>query len=335
MKKLWLVIIPLVVAGAAFYYFRDKSPGDSQQTAVETVRVQRGDIEVKVLSTGTIEPHTRVEVGSPVSGRIEKVLVDEGDMVKKGDILAWISSEDRIALLDAARSALESAQEANDAEADREAKAGYEIADKAYRPVPLTNSISGEVISRTCEPGQNVSTATTLFAIADRLVAKVQVDEADIGKIRQGQEAWVTLDAFPDERVTARVSKISREGTLVSDVVEYDVMVEAVRVPAHWASGMTANVEFIIASKQNVLEIPRSALVEENGREFVRLGAGAPVRREIRTGITDGKMTEVLEGLKEGDRVLVTSSSTSSAGEGQSDSSSRSRRMPMMMGGPR
>jgi len=329
MKKLWLVIIPLVAALAVFYYLRDKSANGSQQPTFETVRVRRGNIEVKVLSTGTIEPHTRVEVSSPVSGRIDRVLVDEGDMVKEGDILAWISSEDRIALLDAARSALESAREANDAEADREAKAGYEIADKAYRPVPLTNSIRGEVISRTCEPGQNVSTATALFAIADRLVATVQVDEADIGKIRQGQKAWVVLDAFPDERVEAKVSKISREGTLVSDVVEYDVMVEAVRMPGHWSSGMTANVEFSVARKENVLVLPRSALVEDDGRQFVTVEPGAPVRRQIRTGITDGKTVEILEGLNEGDSVVLAKSGSSSEIE---SGSRNTRRMPMMMG---
>ena len=333
MKKLWLLLIPVIVAPAAFYYFHDRGANGSQQTTVETAQVKRGNIEIRVLSTGTIEPHTRVEVSSPVSGRIDRVLVDEGDIVKEGDILAWISSEDRIALLDAARSALESAQEANDTEADREAKAGYEIADKAYRPVPLTNSIRGEVISRTCEPGQNVSTATTLFAIADRLVATVQVDEADIGKIRQGQDASVTLDAFPDERVAAKVTKISREGTLVSDVVEYDVTVEAVRVPAHWASGMTANVEFSVAGKENVLVIPRSALVEEDGRAFVAVGTGAQARREIKTGITDGKMVEVLEGLNEGDSVVLTKSGTSS-NSGSESSSQSTRRLPMMMGGP-
>lgn len=331
MKKLWFVVIPLVLVLAGFYYFRDRSANGSQQATVETVKVRRGNIEVKVLSTGTIEPHTRVEVSSPVNGRIERVLVDEGDMVKEGDILAWISSEDRIALLDAARSALESAQEANDAEADREAKAEYEIADKAYRPVPLTNSIRGEVISRTCEPGQNVSTATTLFAIADRLVATVQVDEADIGKIEHGQEALVTLDAFPDERVKARVSKISREGTLVSDVVEYDVMVEAARVPAYWASGMTANVEFIVARKDSVLVIPRSAMVEQEGRNFVTLDGGTQARRRIKTGITDGKMVEVLEGLKEGDSVVLAASRGPNSEE-ESDQSRTSGRMPMMMG---
>lgn len=329
MKKLWLVMIPLVVAAAAFLYFRDKNANGSQEEALETAAVQRGNIEVKVLSTGTIEPYTRVEVSSPVNGRIDKVMVDEGDKVKEGDVLAWISSEDRIALLDAARSALESAQEAGDAQADREAKADYEIADKAYRPVPLTNSMRGEVISRTCEPGQNVSTQTALFAIADRLVATVQVDEADIGKIKPGQDSWIILDAFPDERVKARVTKISKEGKLVSDVVEYDVMVQPIVVPRHWASGMTANVEFLVEKKENILVVPKSAISEREGASFVTLMAGGRQHRRIETGITDGKLVEVVRGLEQGDRVALSQTASS-----QAEPENRRPRMRMMMGGP-
>ena len=137
------------------------------------------------------------------------------------------------------------------------------------------------------------------------------------------------LDAFPGERVNARVSKISREGTLVSDVVEYDVMVEPLRVPSHWASGMTANVEFSVASKENILLIPRSALVEENGQQFLTVRTSVPVRRRIETGITDGKMVEVVEGLREGDHLILAQGGTSSKRESGQDNS---RRMRMMMG---
>ena len=327
MKKSYFIIIPVIAILAGLFYLRERNSGDPRQPSYETARVERGSIEVKVLSTGTIEPYTRVEVSSSVNGRIDRVEVNEGDRVKAGDILAWISSEDRIGLLDAARSALESAQEKNDEEAIKEAKAAYEIADKAYKPVPLTNSIRGEVINRSCEPGQNVSTQSVLFAIADRLVARVQVDEADIGKIRLGQNAWIVLDAFPDERVKARVTKISREGKLVSDVVEYDVMVEPMQVARHWASGMTANVEFMVERKDGILVIPRGAVVEENGKAFATVAGEKPVRRKIETGITDGKLIEVAEGLREGETLIL----------GQSESESkpatdRSRSIRMMMG---
>jgi len=172
-----------------------------------------------------------------------------------------------------------------------------------------------------------VSTQSVLFAIADRLVARVQVDEADIGKIRPGQNAWVVLDAFPDERVKARVTKISREGKLVSDVVEYDVMVEPVQVAGHWKSGMTANVTFMVESKDSILVIPRSALVEEDGRAFVTIAEEKPARRKIETGITDGKLIEVTEGLREGEAVVL--GQTESEPKSTTD---RSRSIRMMMG---
>jgi macrolide-specific efflux system membrane fusion protein len=305
MKKL-LVIIVIAAFFVAGYFYWQKRNGDSPgQISFEMVRVKRGNIEVKVLSTGTIEPYTRVEVSSSVNGRIDKVEVHEGDRVKEGDILAWISSEDRIALLDAARSGLESAQKENDPQALEEAEMAYEIADRAYKPVPLTNSISGEVISRSCEPGQNVSTQTVLFAIADRLVASVEVDEVDIGKIRKGQETWIVLDAFPNERLRGKVTKISREGTLTSDVVVYNVMVDPLKVPPHWASGMTANVEFTVERKDSVLVIPKGAVNERRGGNFVMMMEDQPTPRKIEVGITDGRMLEVIAGLMEGDSVIL------------------------------
>jgi len=305
MKKILVVIVFVAIVVAGYFYWQKRSGDNPSQPSYETVRVGWGSIEIKVLSTGTIQPYTRVEVSSSVSGRIDRVEVDEGDIVKEGDILAWISSEDRIALLDAARSGLESAQKENDPEALKEAKMANEIANKAYKPVPLTNSISGQVINRSCEPGQNVSTQSILFVISDRLVASVEVDEADIGKIKEGQETWIVLDAFPDERLKGKVTKISREGSLVSDVVIYDVMVDPLKVPRHWASGMTANVEFMVEKKDSILVIPKSAVKEREGKSFVMVLEDQPTPRKIETGITDGRMIEVTEGLMEGDSIIL------------------------------
>ena len=306
MKKLLVAIVFVAIVVAGYFYWQKRNGADPGELSLETVRVEKGTIENKVLSTGTIEPYTRVEVSASVSGRIDEVEVDEGDLVKKGDILAWISSEDRIALLDAARSALESAHKANDPEAIKEAEMAYQIAEKAYKPVPLTNSISGQVIDRSCEPGQNVSTQSVLFVISDRLVASVEVDEADIGKIRRGQETWIVLDAFPDERLKGKVTKISREGSLVSDVVVYGVMVDPLKVPSHWASGMTANVEFMVERKDSILVIPKGTVKGKEGDNYVMLLLeDKPTPRRIETGITDGRMIEVTGGLKEGELIIL------------------------------
>ncbi|MCX7785512.1 MAG: efflux RND transporter periplasmic adaptor subunit [candidate division WOR-3 bacterium] len=309
MKKVLIsivIIVGVIIIVGGFFILRSSYVKKSQTPKLTTFEVTKGNIEVKVMATGTIRPYTRVEVKSPVSGRVEEILVDEGAKVKPGDILAWISSEDRIALLDAARAVLESAQKSHDSSQIRSAQKSYEIAEKAYKPVPLTNSIAGEVISRSCEPGQNVNTQTTLFVISDRLVASVTVDEADIGKIELGQKAQITLDAFPNEPVSAKVTKIAREGTIVSDVVVYNVLVEPEKVPAKWASGMTANVEFFVVKKDNVLLIPKSAIKERNGNQIVQVFASnKPEPRKIIAGVTDGKMVEVVEGLSEGDKILI------------------------------
>lgn len=331
MKRLLWALIPIAVLGlTGFFILRRRDA--AHQPVYSTVEVARGDIEVRVLSTGTIQPYTRVEVNSPVSGRVDRVEVDEGDLVREDDILAWISSEDRVALLDAARSGIEEAGTSENAESLEEARMAYEVAARAYKPVPLTNSISGEVIGRSCEPGQNVSTQTVLFVISDRLVAGVEVDEADIGKIKKGQTARVVLDAFPDEQVRGRVAKISREGRVVSNVVVYDVMVEPENVPPHWSSGMTASVDFVIEAKDDVLVIPRGALRSREGRVIVLVVEEGPNPRPIETGITDGKTIEVTGGLREGERVVV--------GELKESLSSNDRppsdRPPMpMMRGPR
>jgi len=334
MRKILIGIIIIIVLIVGFFFLRKRLTNKSKQPQFTVTEVARGDIEVKVLATGTVQPYTRVEVNSPVSGRIDRVQVDEGDAVKPGDILAWISSEDRIALLDAARSKLEDVQNKGDTVAINEAKLAQQIADNAYKPVPLTNSISGQVINRSCESGQNVTTQTVLFVISDRLVASVQVDEADIGKIFLGQDAVITLDAYPDEIIQGKVTKIAHEGTTVTDVVVYNVMVEPLKVPSHWSSGMTANVSFVVVSKQNVLTVPNSALKDRNGRIIVMTQQGDRVEpKTIETGVTDGKKIEVLSGLNEGDKIITSNVQNSQNQSNGSLPSARPRFGGPMMGG--
>ena len=336
MKKVLIGIIILVIVVAGFFIIRKKLAGKSKQEQIVTADVTRGNIEVKVTSTGTVQPYTRVEVNSPVSGRIDRVLVNEGNVVKPGDILAWISSEDRIALLDAARSNLDAAQRKADSTAIKDALASQVIADNAYKPVPLTNSISGQVIARSCEPGQNVTTQTVLFVISDRLVASVQVDEADIGKIFLGQEAEITLDAFPNENIQGKVTKIAHEGSLVSDVVVYNIMVEPLHVPSYWSSGMTANVSFVIVNQQNVLTVPSTAIKERNGNKFVLVMVNNHSEpRHITTGATDGKTIEITGGLAEGDKVVVSNTQSQQNHNSSSTSTPRMRLGGPMMGGRR
>jgi macrolide-specific efflux system membrane fusion protein len=254
-----------------------------------TVEVSRRDLTVTKAATGGVTPQNRVEIKPPIAGRIEEVLVREGEAVKQGDILAWMSSAERAALLDAAR--------AKSAEAAQRWQT-------AYQPAPLIAPLDGTVIVRAVEPGQTVTTADPVVVIADRLIVQAQVDETDIGEITVGQRATITLDAYPQSLVPATVDHVAYEAETVNNVTIYQVDVLPSAVPPFMRSGMTANVTFIISDQANALVVPSEAVQQREGQAFVRLARGkraAPVT----PGASDGRWVEILSGLKEGEKILV------------------------------
>jgi multidrug efflux pump subunit AcrA (membrane-fusion protein) len=311
----------VVIALAVFFMFGPRKASNGNVGGSGVAVAKKGTIRVRVLSTGTIQPFTRVEVYPPEKGRIEEVLVDEGDWVKKGTILALVSGEERTSLLDAANSMMKEAAASGDSEQVKQAESAREMALKAYLPIPITSPLNARVIKRSCQPGQNVGAAELLFVLADRLVAGVEVDETDIGKIHVGQDALISLDAFPDDKYTGKVVKISQEGRIVSNVVIYDVQVDADNVPPNWSSGMTANVEFVLLDLKDVLVLPAGAVRQEGMKKIVMLAGDRPRPQEIETGATDGKMIEVKSGITEGDSVVVSGYTNTQENPGTNDRS--------------
>lgn len=294
MRRKWVVVAVVVVAGAAAWWYgrgRERAPSI---TSTEVV-VTRGTLRRTILATGVVEPQNRVEIKPPIAGRIEDVLVREGASVRKGEILAWMSSSERAALLDAAR-----------------AKGEAELAhwEEHYRAAPLLAPLDGTIIAREVEPGQTVTAADAVLVLADRLIVKAQVDETDIGQIQLGQRADIEADAYPGRDVPGRVDHIAYEATTVNNVTIYEVDVLPDSVPDFLRSGMTANVGFIAALREGVLVVPSEAVTRENGQATVlRRAAGAESRETQRVpvecGLDDGKQVEILSGLSEGDVVLV------------------------------
>lgn len=263
--------------------------------------VSRGDLTVTVQATGLVQPQNRLEIKPPIAGRMEEVLAREGEKVKRGQILAWMSSTERAALLDAAR-----------------AKGEKVLAhwEEIYKPAPLLAPLDGTIIGRRVEPGQTVTAQDAVFVLSDRLIVLAQVDETDIGQVRLKQEAALTLDAYPDREIVAVVDQIAYEAKTVNNVTIYEVDVLPAEVPESMRSGMTANVLFVTDSKKGVLLVPSEAVQREQGRVVVliaRPGGGPPEIKPVETGATDGKMTEITSGLNEGDSVLVRSKGNLSA----------------------
>ncbi len=264
-----------------------------ERAAYRTVLPERGEIKRYISTTGTVEPRNRLEIKPNIAGRVESVLVVEGQSVRKGQLLAWMSSSERAALIDAARM-------------QGDAELGYW--ENAYKPTPIIAPITGTVIVRDVEPGQTVTTTTAVLVLADRLVVTADVDETDIGNVRIGMTAELGLDSYPDVRVNGTVHHISYESTVVNNVTMYKVQIIPDRVPGVFRSGMSASINIIQAVHKNALLLPIEAVVLEGGKNYVLLDRGAkspPERREVKPGLSDDSRIEVIEGLSGNERVLV------------------------------
>ncbi len=294
MKMNWKIIIPILVVvmlsvGGAFYYLRER--GQDEKT-YQRIEVTRGDLEQTILATGVVEPRNRLEIKPPIAGRVEEVLVVEGQSVKRGDILAWMSSTERAALIDAAR-----------ARGAKELKKWSQY----YKATPIISPIDGMIISRSVETGQSFTSSDAILVMADTLSVKAQVDETDLSQIKVGAEAIVSLDAYRSDFLPARVTHIAYEASTVNNVTTYAVDVGPLDPPSYMRSGMTANIRFITEKRENVLLIPAEAIKIE-GETYVLIPGhrpNSPQRKVIKTGLSDGKWTEVTAGLESGDIILT------------------------------
>jgi len=292
----WGVLVALLVSGGAgFFYFRKNGNGKQHFEEVHTLR---GTISSTVSTTGAVEPQTRVKIQSSVGGRIEEILVEEGQEVKKGEVLAMLSSTERAALLDAAKLQGKSEQ-------------GYW--QKVYKETAVIAPMAGQVIVRSVDPGQTVTTSDALFVLSDRLLVKAYVDETDIGRVKLGQRAVIGLDAYPEIKVNGVVDHIYYESYLQNNVNIYNVDVLPDRIPEVFRSGMSANIEIIVEEKQNALLLPVAAVQSRDGKTVVlqrRRSKPDEVRYQtVQTGLQDERHIEILDGLREGAVVLLADTS--------------------------
>ena len=310
MKKLIIIILAAVVAGGGFYAYKKK--GAAKKIKYITVQAELKDLSEMVDTTGVVEPENRVEIQPSSSGRVEKILVDEGDSIKAGQVLALMSSSDRVAILDAARAAGEDQ---------------YKQWQDTYKPIQVISPITGTLILKNVVEGQTVGGSTVLFAISDKLIVSGSLDESDIGRIKLGQKASILLDAYPDKTVTGRVFKILDEGTEKNNVVTYTVKIRPDSVPPFFRSQMTANIKIRISERRDILLIPAMAVtIDAKGSTAVitSMAKGQPVYAKVVTGQSEGEMVEITSGLEAGDEVIYQDKKYSA----QVDSSGKNPLMP-------
>jgi macrolide-specific efflux system membrane fusion protein len=291
-KKIIYFIIPalFIIAILVFLKVKPKAvPGEQ----VKEIKPTIGTIESIVSTTGTVLPKNRLEIKPPVNGRIESILVSEGEKVKSGQNLAWMSSTERAAMLDSARS---------------QGQEKVKYWEDVYKPIALLAPINGEVIVATMQPGQTVTANDAVIVLSDHLIVRAQIDETDIGRIKLNQRVVITLDAYPETKIKATVEHIYYESKTVNNVTVYEADIIPEEVPPFFRSGMNATVDFIIQGKVNALLIPEEALLKEKDGNFVYVKKNEgkePLKVAVKPGISDGKNVEIDSGISKDDTIIV------------------------------
>lgn len=392
MKKYLIILAVIIfVAGIAGYYFYNRPPEVSYKTA----KIERGTIVSTVAATGNLSAVTTVQVGTQVSGTIQKLYVDYNSRVKKGQAIAEIDpslfnasveqsqgnflnadanlQKAKVALADAERTFKRNKQLLADGiisqgdfdvveTAVQSSKAAVKAAEGALtqtrgslmqsktnlRYSIIRSPVDGVVISRAIDVGQTVAASfqtPTLFTIAQDLTKmqiEVSVDEADISRIKVGQNASFTVDSYPEQSFRGKVVQIRNAPIINQNVVTYITVVNVDNTDLKLKPGMTANVSVEVARKDDALKLPPAALrfkpkskMEEPKEKrqasgsstgnVIREGTGKPGERKgatgqqvyilkeskpvavpVKTGVASNSSLELVEGdLKEGDEVIV------------------------------
>lgn len=296
-KRTWFIVLCVIAAVIIGIILVKTTKSAQKELVIRTHVVGEYTVENTVTATGTIEPVETVEVGTQVSGKVEKIYVDFNDVVKKGQLLAELdkltlnqnvsrakasltSAESQLnyakltydrtkQLYESNAATLASYQEAQNTYTQaqmskKNAQAAYDqaLVDLSY--AEIYSPIDGVVLDRAVEVGQTVAASfstPTLFTLANDLTkmqVEAAVDEADIGQVKIGQRVNFTVDAYTYETFDGTVNQIRMKATTTSNVVKYTVIISAPNPDLKLFPGMTANVT-IITEEETGLAVPAEA----------------------------------------------------------------------------
>lgn len=388
-KKLIICISVAIAIIAAVTIFMRSNKRQPITIIYETAKVERATISNSVTATGTIEPVNKVEVGTQVSGIISKIYVDYNSIVKKGQVIAELDKINLESELASAKANLASSKSELDYQETnyKRMKAlhdkgfisddDFDIADLSYKKAKeaylvqlqtvqkaqtnlgyatITSPIDGVVLSKDVEEGQTVAASfstPTLFTIARDLTdmqVVANVDEADIGNVRDGQRVTFTVDAFPDDTFEGRVKQVRQQGEEESNVVTYEVVISAPNNDLKLKPQLTANVNIYTEEIENVVSVPAKALRFSPSKEMMNDGekikdcnatnklwikeTNILKAYPVKTGITNGIRTQILEGVKEGTVVITNAKAKGGTEEDNISEQNSQERSPFSPGPP-
>ena len=371
MKKKTLYIgaaIVIIAGGIGIFGFS----GEADTIKIETARIARGNVSDIITATGALEAVETVEVGTQVSGVIEKIYVDYNSQVVRGQLLAQLDETPLRAQLDQSQASVDQAEAQvkyqkatyeryktliekkliaqsdfdlqeynyNNAVASlKQAQSTYDRNKINLDYATITSPIDGIILERSVDEGQTVAASfntPTMFIIANDLTqmqVEADVDEADIGKVLEGQRVDFTVDAYPDMVFEGEVSQIRLQPVESSNVITYTVVITAPNPDMALMPGMTASVSFYPPEKDETLILPARALnvtidqdeiktyantnpevtiedatlkTNSDSERLIWLKSGNTIsQRKVELGNTDEANYELISGLNEGDEVLT------------------------------
>lgn len=357
-SKIWIALLVVVIVAVAAWALSGGKKEEEINFKEEAVGLQT--LQNSVTATGTIEAVTSVTVGTQVSGIVNKLYVDYNSQVKKGQVIAELDKTNLLSELNTAKANLESAQSSlnyQSANLNRYqtlykkglvAADDYENALLTYRQAKeqvatakesvqkaqtnlgyatITSPIDGTVVSKSVEEGQTVAASFStpeLFTIAKDLTNMqviADVDEADIGGVKEGNRVTFTVDAYPDDTFEGTVKQVRLEATTTNNVVTYEVVISAPNADLKLKPGLTANVTIMTQERSGVLAVANKALrftptketvgkdikiVDCKGKNKVwALNGKTLTAHPVTIGQSDGIHTEVIKGVKKGQKIVT------------------------------
>ena len=358
-SKIWYIAGALIIVALATWLLSGNKKDLQIQFSKE--KAQKTNIQNSVTATGTIEPVTSVTVGTQVSGIVSRLFVDYNSVVKKGQVIAELDKTNLICELNTAKANLASAQSSLKYETENyrryktlfdkglvsadeyeNAKLSYEKARQTVNSskesvqkaqtnlgyATITSPIDGIVLSKSVEEGQTVAASFStpeLFTIAQDLTnmqVVADVDEADIGDVKEGERVSFTVDAYPDDTFEGTVKQVRQEATTTNNVVTYEVVISAPNADLKLKPGLTANVTIYTAERKGVLSVQSKALrftpqketvgkmkiVDQTGNaknKVWTIEGNSIVAHKVNIGMTDGTNTQILNGISAGVKVVT------------------------------
>lgn len=374
-----IALLSLAAVGLAGWFL--SGTGKDAPPAYVTGEITRGALTIQVTGTGTLAPLNQVDVGSEISGTIDKVLVDFNDRVTRGQILARLNTDEQQAKVVQAQAALAvadakvlqtaatvletdlklkrcqtlaakglcTAQDLDTAQAGfarahadeasaraqvAQARATLDAEQTRLAKAVIRSPIDGIVLKRQIEPGQTVAAslqAPVLFTLAENLAQmelRVAVDEADIGKVREGQAATFTVDAYSEQVFPATITQVRLAPQSAGGVVSYETILSLSNAQLLLRPGMTATAHIVVEEIGDALRVPNAALrfvppaadaeaksgfmdqllprwgsrsrpprADNHNKRIWILDHGQPRAVEITTGASDGRLTQILSTL--------------------------------------